>query len=142
MDLVIPDGVPVHITIGNAPPLLALPNESDVRGLPAPRGSSGGRLVKSVLAAVLLFGSFQAGRLTGHHVDAVSNAQAASEARATPMPAPQADQAASTEIPPAFRNQMAQAPQVSPPPGQAPRTNTGTAGPTEPPASNPFGLHE
>ena len=142
MDLVIPDGVPVHITIGNGPPLLALPHETDVRVVPAPRGSSGGRLVKSVLAAVLLFGSFQVGRFTGHHVDTVSNAQAASEARAAPVPATQADQAASTEIPPAFRNQMAQAPQVSPPPGQAPRTKAGTSGPTEPPASNPFGLHE
>ena len=46
MELVIPDGAQVHITVGHAPHLLALADES-VRSLTTPAPSSKGRLLKS-----------------------------------------------------------------------------------------------
>ena len=59
MELVIPDGAQVHITVGQ-PPLLALPQ--DPRAVASLPERSSGRIVKSLLAGVLLIGAFQAGR--------------------------------------------------------------------------------
>jgi hypothetical protein len=136
MELVIPDGAQVHITIGNAP-LLALPNEA----APQPANpKSGGRFLKGVVAGVLMLGAFQAGRILPHRGDPISPAQASVAERAPPaLPraGAAADQPAGVEIPPAFRDKLAQPPQVAPPPGQP-----AVAAPGSPTPSNPFGLHE
>jgi hypothetical protein len=136
MELVIPDGAQVHITIGNAP-LLALPNET----APQPAAAkSGGRFLKGVVAGVLILGAFQAGRVMSHRGDPVPPAQSSVEER-TPPVLPRAaaadDQPATAEIPPVFRDKLAQPPQVAPPPGQA-----AVAAPGTPTLANPFGLHE
>jgi hypothetical protein len=139
MELVIPDGAQVYITVGQ-PPLFALPHESNAAA-PQPARSSG-RIVKTLLAGVLLIGAFQAGRFLPHHPDSASAAQPASAA-AVPGPA---GSGTAGEIPPAFRAQVAQPPQVIPPPGAAPVAAPGgsvggSTGPAAAPATaNPFGL--
>jgi hypothetical protein len=136
MELVIPDGAQVHITIGNAP-LLALPNET----APQPAAlKSGGRFLKGVVAGVVILGAFQAGRVMSHRGDPIPSAQASVEERTPPVlprAAAAADQPEAAEIPPAFRDKLAQPPQVAPPPGQA-----AVAAPGTPTPANPFGLHE
>jgi hypothetical protein len=136
MELVIPDGAQVHITIGNTP-LLALPNET----APQPATpKSGGRFLKGVVAGVLILGAFQAGRIMSHPDDPIPPAQASVEERAPPVlprAAAPADQPEAAEIPPAFREKLTQPPQVAPPPGQAAVVAPGTPTP-----ANPFGLHE
>ena len=139
MELVIPDGAQVHITIGQ-PPVPALQHDTGpIALLPEqPRG----RIAKGLLAGALLFGAFQAGRFLPHHAGTADAAQ------------PQAASAGSGltgysntgEIPPAFRAQIARRPQVLPPPGAAPvaAPDGPTSGaPTQAPApapANPFGL--
>jgi hypothetical protein len=136
MELVIPDGAQIHITIANAP-LLALPNET------APRPAtpkSGGRFLKGVVAGVLVLGAFQAGRIMSHGGDPIPPAQASIAEQAPPVlprAAAAADQQEAAEIPPAFREKLTQPPQVAPPPGQAAVVAPGTPTP-----ANPFGLHE
>ena len=136
MELVIPDGAQVHITIGNAP-LLALPNET----APQPAiPKSGGRFLKGVVAGMLILGAFQAGRILPHRGDPIPPAQASVGERTSPVlprAAAAADQPEAAEIPPAFRDKLAQPPQVAPPPGQAV-----VAAPGTPTPANPFGLHE
>ncbi len=136
MELVIPDGAQVHITIGNAP-LLALPNET----APQPAAlKSGGRFLKGVVAGVVILGALQAGRVMSHRGDPIPSAQASVEERTPPVlprAAAAADQPEAAEIPPAFRDKLAQPPQVAPPPGQA-----AVAAPGTPTPANPFGLHE
>jgi hypothetical protein len=136
MELIIPDGAQVHITIGNTP-LLALPNETAAQ--PATL-KSGGRILKGFVAGVLILGAFQAGRVISHRGDPTPRAQA-SVAEHAPPALPRAaaptDQPEAAEIPPAFRDKLAQAPQVAPPPGQAAVVAPGTPTP-----ANPFGLHE
>ena len=136
MELVIPDGAQVHITIGNAP-LLALPNET----APQPAAlKSGGGFLKGVVAGVLILGAFQAGRVMSHRGDPIPPAQASVEERTPtvlPHAAATAAQPADAEIPPEFRSKLAQPPQVAPPPGQA-----AVAAPGAPTPANPFGLHE
>jgi hypothetical protein len=136
MELVIPDGAQVHITIGNAP-LLALPNET----APQPAAlKSCGRFLKGVVVGVLVLGAFQAGRVMSHRDDPIPPAQASVQERTPPVPpraAAAADQPEAAEIPPAFREKLAQPPQLAPPPGQAAVVEPGTPTP-----ANPFGLHE
>ncbi len=136
MELVIPDGAQVHITIGNTP-LLALPNET----VPQPATpKSGGRFLQGVVAGVLILGAFQAGRIMSHRDDPIPLAQASVAERAPPVlprAGAAADQPEAAEIPPAFREKLAQPPQVAPPPGQAAVVAPGTSTP-----ANPFGLHE
>jgi hypothetical protein len=135
MELVIPDGAQVHITIGNAP-LLALPNET----APQPAALKSGRFLKGVVAGVVILGAFQAGRVMSHRGDPIPSAQASVEERTPPVlprAAAAADQPEAAEIPPAFRDKLAQPPQVAPPPGQA-----AVAAPGTPTPANPFGLHE
>jgi hypothetical protein len=136
MLLMIPDGAQVYITIGNTP-LLALPNET----APQPAAlKSGGRFLKGVVAGVLILGAFQAGRVVSHWGDAIPPAQASVEERAPPVrprAAAAPDQPAAAQIPPAFREKLAQPPQVAPPQGQA-----AVAAPSDPTPANPFGLHE
>ena len=136
MELVIPDGAQVHITIGKTP-LLTLPNEA----APQPAAlKSGGRFLKGVVAGVLILGAFQAGRIMSHRGDPIPSAQASVEERTPPVlprAAAAADQPEAAEIPPAFRDKLAQPPQVAPPPGQAAVVAPGTPTP-----ANPFGLHE
>ncbi len=136
MELVIPEGAQVHITIGNTP-LLALPNETAPQ--PATPRSSG-RFLRGVVAGVLILGAFQAGRIVSHRGDPIPPAQASVVERAPPVlprAGGAADQPAGVEIPPAFRDKLAQPPQVAPPPGQAV-----VAAPGTPTPANPFGLHE
>jgi hypothetical protein len=136
MELVIPDGAQVHITIGNSP-LLALPNET------APQPATlkpGGRFLKGVVAGVLILGAFQAGRVMSHRDDPISPAQASVQERTPPVlprAAAAADHSEAAEIPPAFRDKLGQPPQVAPPPGQA-----AVVAPGAPAPANPFGLHE
>jgi hypothetical protein len=136
MELVIPDGAQVHITIGKTP-LLTLPNET----APQPAAlKSGGRFLKGVVAGVVILGAFQAGRVMSHRGDPIPSAQASVEERAPPVlprTAAPVDQPAAAEIPPAFREKLAQPPQVAPPPGQA-----AVVAPSTPTPANPFGLHE
>ena len=136
MELVIPDGAQVHITIGNSP-LLALPNET----APQPATpKSGGRFLKGVVAGVLILGAFQAGRVMSHRGDPIPPAQTSVEERTPPVlprAAAAADQPEAAEIPPAFRDKLGQPPQVAPPPGEAAVVAPGTPTP-----ANPFGLHE
>jgi hypothetical protein len=136
MELVIPDGAQVHIAIGSGPPL-ALPNENAPQLAARQRGS---RFLKGVVAGVLILGAFQAGRIMSHRGDPISAARASVEA-STPPTLPRAtaaaDQPEAAEIPPAFRDKLAQPPQVAPPPGQAAVVAPGTPTP-----ANPFGLHE
>jgi hypothetical protein len=136
MELVIPDGAQVQITIGTAP-LLALPNET----APQPATpKSGGRFLKGVVAGVLILGAFQAGRILPHRGDPIPPAQASVGERTPPVlprAAAAADQPEAAEIPPAFRDKLAQPPQVAQPPGQAV-----VAAPGTPTPANPFGLHE
>ena len=133
MELVIADGAQVHITIGNAP-LLALPNET----APQPAAlKSGGRFLKGVVAGVVILGAFQAGRVMSHRGDPIPSAQASVEERTPPVlprAAAAADQPEAAEIPPAFRDKLAQPPQVAPSPS--------VAAPGAPTSANPFGLHE
>jgi len=136
MELVIPDGAQVHITIGNTP-LLALPNETAPQ--PATQ-KSGARFLKGIVAGVLVLGAFQAGQVMSHRGDPVPPAQASVAERAPPVlprTAAMADQPEAAEIPPAFRDKLAQPPQVAPPPGQAAVVAPGTPTP-----ANPFGLQE
>jgi hypothetical protein len=139
MELVIPDGTQVYITVGQ-PPLFALPHESNAAA-PQPARSSG-RIVKTLLAGVLLIGAFQAGRFLPHHPDIPSAAQPASAAAVLGM----AGSGAAGEIPAAFRAQVVQPPQVIPPPGAAPvaapggSVGGGAAPATAPSSTNPFGL--
>jgi len=136
MELVIPDGAQVHITIGNGPPL-ALPNETAPQLAARQQGS---RFLKSVAASVLILGAFQAGRIVSHRGDPIPEAQASIETStspALPRAGEAADQPAHAEIPPAFRDKLAQPAQVAPPPGQAV-----VAAPGAPAPANPFGLHE
>jgi len=139
MELVIPDGAQVYITVGQ-PPGLALPHESHAVAPQPPR--SNGRIVKTLLAGVLLICAFQAGRFLPHHPDIPSAAQPASAAAVLGM----AGSGAAGEIPPAFRAQVSQPPQVIPPPGAssvaAPGASVGrSTGPAAAPATaNPFGL--
>ena len=136
MELVIPNGAQVHITIGK-PPLLALPSET----APQPATlKSGGRFLKGVIAGVLILGAFQAGRVMSHRGDPIPSAQASVEERKPPVlprAAAAADPPEAAEIPPAFREKLTQPPQVAPPPGQAAVVAPGTPTP-----ANPFGLHE
>ena len=136
MELVIPDGAQVHITIGNTP-LLTLPNEA----APQPAAlKSGGRFLKGVVAGVLILGAFQAGRVMSHQGDPIPSAQASVADRTPPVlprAAAAADQPEAAEIPTAFRDRLVQPPQVAPPPGQAV-----VAAPGTPTPANPFGLHE
>jgi len=136
MELMIPDGARVHITIGSTP-LLALPNETATR--PAAL-KSGSHFLKGVVAGALILGAFQAGRVMSHRGDPIQPAQASVEER-TPPVLPRAvstsDRAAAAEIPPAFRDKLALPPQVAPPPGQA-----AIAAPGDPTPANAFGLHE
>jgi hypothetical protein len=138
MELVIPDGVPVFITVGHSSPTL-LPYEP-------PAGASrsagqGGRVVKTFLAGLLLVGVFQAGRFLPHHPDKASAAQAVPTAAPLPATGP----SAADDIPPAFRAQMAQPPQVVPPPGTPAIVpgqpgNEGSLPPAKTAPPNPFGL--
>ena len=144
MELVIPDGAQVHITVGH-PPLLALPHDRSADA--PPPGRSTGRLAKGLVAGVLFIGAFQAGRFLPHHAQTASAAPPAALAGSGAADGNAAGGNAAGEIPPAFRAQMAQPPQVVPPPGAAaPASDMGgsTGSPTAapaPPAANPFGLH-
>lgn len=141
MQLEIPDGVQVHLTIGAphaAAPLLALADGTTAR-LRTP--SAMVRFVKGVALAAILVGCFQAGRLTSSRTEPVQAAQAANASAAAQVsassliPAPSA-QTPSTEVPPAFRDQLARAPQATPTAPPAPPPGRGQ------PPPNPFGLHE
>jgi hypothetical protein len=138
MELVIPDGVPVFITVGHSSPMM-LPYEPPA-GASRPAGQ-GGRVVKTFLAGLLLVGVFQAGRFLPHRSDSAAAAQAV----ATAAPSPVTGTSAAGDIPPAFRAQMAQPPQVVPPPGTPAVVpgqpgNDGSIPPAKTPPPNPFGL--
>jgi len=141
MELVIPDGAQIQITIGHPPPL-ALAHDTRPT-LPATARSRGGRILKGLGAAAIVIVAFQAGRLLPPRTDTASAAQATS----APMPARSAgERGAAAEIPSAFRAQLAQPPQVIPPPGNGPparapdsrSANAPVPGTSAP--SNPFGL--
>ena len=136
MELVIPDGAQVHITIGQAPTLALSHNNP---ALPAKPDYRTGRIAKGLLAGVVLFGAFQAGRFLPHHPDSALAAQPTASVGTS-------DGGSAAEIPPAFRAQMGNAPQVVPAPGAvtpSPSHAPSGVAPAPAPASatpNPFGL--
>ncbi len=136
MEVVIPNGNQVHITIGQ-PPLLALPHETRAVAVPSERPR--GRIAKGLLAGFVLVGAFQAGRFLPHRAETAA-------AQLATGPAGTGATESGGGIPPAFRAQMGQPPQVVPPPGAAPAGTAGgssgnAAAPAAAPASaNPFGL--
>jgi len=147
MQIEIPDGAYVHLSIGHAPvPLLPAPPLS----APAPGAMAvlkPRRLLTSVAALLVLCGGYEVGRHTGPRGTDLQAAQAAPatpSAAAAPMreqhafpdrPLPRVPAAAAadpSQVPPAFTEQLRAAPAVQPPPGQP---SSGSGG------VNPFGLH-
>ena len=163
MELVIPEGAEVHITIGRAP-LLALPGATPVDAAPAqPPVSRPRPVLKAIAGFVLLIAAFEGGRYVAARPTATEPAQAAfvipapapvgSEHAFPDRPLPQTAAAQQpSQIPPAFREQLAQTPRVTPAPGSQPAPDSqpvsGESAPGQPAASadgataNPFGLHE
>jgi hypothetical protein len=146
MQIEVPDGAYVHVSIGHAPmPLLPAP----LLAAPAPGGVAPfkrRRLLTSMAGLLVLFGGYEIGRLTGPRGADLQAAQAAPatlsaataalrEQHAFPdrplprIPAPATDPG---QVPAAFTDQLRVAPTVQPPPGQPP---SGSGG------ANPFGLH-
>jgi hypothetical protein len=140
MELVIPDGAQVQITVGH-PQFVALPH--DPRPLTTAPVRTSGRILKGLAAGLLLMVAFQAGRLLPHRAETASAAQPSPSVAEAPSE-PGTGQVA--DVPPAFRAQIAQPPQVIPPPGAArPGVNAVPAGAPAPPAGTPaapnaFGL--
>jgi hypothetical protein len=149
MELVIPDGAQVHITVGH-PPLLAPPPpqlpQTLTEAVPLPRRRP---LLKGTAVAALLLGAFLVGRHSGIPPTPIDPATAAmtganpgllpvehafpdhplsQTAAARPAPGQPAAQ-----VPPALAEALRKPPTVIPPPGQA-----------APPvgAPDPFGLNE
>jgi len=110
----------------------------DPRAVASPPSRPGGRIGKGLLAGVLLIGAFQAGRFLPHRAETAPPAQPPATIAGPAV----TNGSAAAEIPPAFRAQMAQPPQLIPPPGgAAPGSGSGAATPSAAPAaSNPFGL--
>jgi hypothetical protein len=135
MELVIPDGAQVHITIGQ-PPLLALPRDPSAATSPTDRPR--GRIAKGFVAGVFLIGAFQVGWFLPHHAETASAAQPAASGAGSGV----TEGSAAAEIPPAFRTRMAQPPRLTLPPGVAAPSSgsAGTAPSTAPVSPNPFGL--
>ncbi len=150
MEFVIPEGAQVHITVRGAP-LLALPNEPVPAGVATaevPPVRRGHTLLKAAVAVVLLLGAFETGRYVSTRTGPVEPAQAALAAPRPapaasaepafpdhPLPRPTAASASPAGIQPAFRQQLAQPPRITPPPGRSSARAGGVA-------ANPFGLHE
>ncbi len=144
MQLTIPEGAHIQIIVGGHAPMLALPNDPPAGVVSYTRRRP---LLTAALAGALLFGAYQFGRHTGPGASATKVAQAepqaavpsslvaepSAETGSQPPRAAAARPAASpAQIPPAFTQQLQQAPTVVPPPGQ----------PSSPGGSNPFGLHQ
>ncbi len=146
MQIEVPDGAYVHVSIGHAPvPLLPAPPLA----APAPGRAVAfkrRRLLTSVAGLLMLFGGYEVGRHTGPRGADLQSAQAApatpSAATAAlreqhafpdrPLPRIPAAAADPGQVPAAFTDQLRAAPTVQPPPGQPP---SGSGG------ANPFGLH-
>ena len=122
MQLEIPDGARVHITIGG-PLLLASPPDTVANQTPAKLNRP---LLTGIAVVAVLFVGFQFWRNGPGHGGAM---QAASMAQATERPP------STTEVPPGFRQRLDLPAQVTPPPGQM----TGAAADK---SVNAFGLHE
>jgi len=134
MHLEIPEGANVQITVGNAAPL-ALADESQQAGT----SRSGGRpVLKGLVVAIVLVGTFVIGQ---HFGGRAAGTQTAAAAASVPRPGPTGEQHAfpdlplpnprrqqvSGGVPPEFQNELRQPPTVTPPPGSAS-------------GKNPFGL--
>jgi hypothetical protein len=138
MELVIPDGAQIHITVGH-PPQLACPGAPLLQAPPdvvlPPRRRP---LVKGALAISLLLGAFLVGRHYGVPSEPIGQATAAlTAANLGPLPdrdavGPHQGEPAA-QVPPALAEALRRPPTVVPAPGQ-----------TAPPgsAADPFGLHE
>ncbi len=149
MELVIPDGAQVHITVGH-PPLLAPPaaqlRQTLTQAVPLPRRR---RLLKGAVVTALLLGAFLVGRHFGVPPEPIDPAIAALTApNLGPLPvehafpdhplpptaaAGPAPGASAAQVPPALAEALRKPPTVVPPPGR-----------TAPPAGapDPFGLNE
>lgn len=149
MQIEIPDGAYVHVSIGRAPVLLTGP-VPDAPTLPSPRRRR--PLLLGASALVLCLGSYQAGKHLAPQQATIPVAYAAPAAPSPaqsgpaapireqvafpdrPFPRPQAASgsppADPTQVPPAFLQGLRDGPTVVPPPGRA-------AGPA---AGTPFGL--
>ena len=141
MELVIPDGAQVHITIG-APSLLALTSD------PSPSVQRRFRpVLTGIAASVLMLGGYQVGKRNAAPASArVAQAELRGPSLAPPALAEPRLAAAKPQrqvpptpgpvnepghVPAEFAQQLRQAPTVVPPPGQ----------PSSPGSANPFGLH-
>lgn len=152
MELVIPEGAQVHITVGH-PPLLALPPTPPPPVLPEAVPPRRGRpLLKGTLAVALLACAFLGGRHTSAPpalVGTVTLALTAPNSGPLPVehafpdqplphtaPPVSAQGEPPAQVPAALAEQLRKPPTVIPPPGQAAATGQ-TGG-----APDPFGLHE
>ncbi len=141
MELVIPDGAQVHITVGHPPPL-ALTYDQRAGAVDPVR--SGHQVLRGLGIAMVILIAFEAGRWLPHHASTAAAVTATAPAAAAPAAA---DPVPATDIPPAFRAQLAQPPRVLPPPGagipaQAAPSGAAASPPGARGAANPFGLQE
>jgi len=135
MQIEIPADAQVQIIVGRGRPTIGeggLPVLVEREAAP-PAGAGRGtrRLLKGVVAVLLLASSFAAGGYFGRAPDTLHLADAAT-ASAAPRPSVPdlSPPTAAAGVPPAFRRRLQQRPAVIPPPGPA----------TAAPGRNPFGL--
>ncbi len=134
MHLEIPEGANVQIIVGSSAPL-ALADESRQE---RPAQTGGRPILKGLVVAIALVGTFMVGQ---HFGGRAAGTQTAAAAASMPRPAPTGEQyafpdaplatprrqQASGGVPPEFQNELRQPPTVTPPPGAAS-------------SKNPFGL--
>ena len=129
MSFEIPEGANVQIIVSNAP-VLALPDETSRADQRAAFRRSGGAALKLLMALLLVGGGVLLGWVAGaHHAEATAALPSAGlpspppVAQAFPVHPPAVAQAAPSppaQVPPAFTQQLRQAPTVVPAPGQPP----------------------
>lgn len=136
MQLSIPDGAQIHIVVSNGPQLaLAAPEATAMPEQTVPQARR--PILTGVLAVALSFASFEIGRFVSVSSASMPAARAATVVEQLPGTGAERAESRAPEdsIPDTFRRQLAQPPEVVPPPGQAPTTSG-------PAAASPFGLHD
>ena len=139
MNLQIPEGANIYITIGNPSPLALTDQRAD---LPVQKGARGFFFTAVKVTVVFLFviGSFWVGEQRGQAANADPGIpavppvqQAFPSQTAAPLSPSPVQPPAAGQVPPSFAQQLQQPPTIQPAPGQTPAS--GNSGP------NAFGLH-
>jgi hypothetical protein len=129
MHLEIPDGANVQIFVGSPTPLALTDESRQARSV-----RTGGRpILKSLVVAIALIGTFVAGQHFGGRAAGGQTAAGVSMSRSlppgeqhafpnAPLLNPRPEQATGG-VPAEFQNQLRQTPIVTPPPGEASRKN-------------------